>query len=188
MDTNEVKVWDIAVRVFHWSLVAGFCAAYLTAEEAAKVHVWLGYFILGLLVARILWGFVGTTHARFSDFVRGPALVLNDLKLTLQQKAPRYLGHSPVGGAMVVMLLVFLLATSISGVLVYGADKHKGPAASLMTNVSHDTEEMLEEVHEFAANGTLVLIAFHVLGVAFTSMAHRENLVRSMFSGRKRPL
>ena len=78
MDANEVKVWDMVVRMSHWSLVVVFFAAYLTAEEALKAHVWLGYFVLGLLLARILWGFVGTPHARFSDFVRGPATVLHD--------------------------------------------------------------------------------------------------------------
>lgn len=188
MATGEVKVWDPLVRVFHWALVAGFFAAYLTAGEAETAHVWLGYAVLGLVAVRILWGFVGTVHARFADFVHGPASVLTDLKLTLQRRAPRYLGHSPVGGAMVVALLVFLLATTLSGIAVYGADEHAGPMASMMAGVSHDTEEVLEEVHEVCANVTLGLVVLHILGVAFTSFAHRENLVRAMFTGRKRPL
>lgn len=187
-ETGEVKVWDPLVRVFHWSLVAGFFGAYLTAEELDTVHVWLGYAVLGLVAVRILWGFAGTVHARFADFVRGPATVLTDLKLTLQRRAPRHLGHSPAGGAMVVALLLLLLATTVSGIAVYGADKHAGPMASMMAGVSHATEDVLEEVHEVCANVTLGLVLLHVLGVGFTSLAHRENLVRAMFTGRKRPL
>lgn len=188
MAPEEVKVWDPVVRIFHWTLVAGFAAAYVTAEEARKVHPWLGYAVCALVAIRIVWGFVGTKYARFGDFVRGPGTVLNDLGLTVRRRAPRFLGHSPAGGAMVMALLLFLLGTSVSGILVYGADKHKGPAAALMANVSHDTEEMLEELHEFFANGTLFLVVFHVLGVALTSAAHRENLVRAMLTGKKRPL
>jgi cytochrome b len=179
-------VWDRFVRVFHWTLVGAFFGAYFTGEDVLKLHVPLGYLILILLAARIVWGFTGTPHARFSDFVCGSGTVLTDLKLTLLRKAPRFLGHSPAGGAMVVALLVFLMATSVSGLLVYAADRHEGPLAPWMTGVSDATEDMLEEAHEICANGTLTLVIIHVLGVVWTSLAHRENLVKSMFTGRKR--
>ena len=133
-----------------------------------------------------MWGFVGSEHARFSDFVYRPSVVLRYLVDTVRFRAKRYLGHSPGGGAMVVALLVALLATTVSGLMVYGADQHAGPMASWMAGVSDQAEHALEEVHETLANVTLALVLLHVIGVAVASLSHRENLVRSMFTGHKR--
>ena len=104
---DTIKVWDPLVRVFHWSLAAGFFTAYLTADEWRKLHVYAGYLIAGLVAFRVVWGLVGSRHARFTDFVAGPKAVGRYLLQLLQGRSPRYLGHNPAGGAMVVALLVF---------------------------------------------------------------------------------
>lgn len=179
---KTIKVWDPLVRVFHWSLAAGFFTAYLTADEWRKLHVYAGYLIAGLVAFRVVWGLVGSRHARFSDFVAGPRAVGRYLQQLLQGRSPRYLGHNPAGGAMVVALLVFLAGTAFTGMVLYACDGH-GPLAG--TFLSHFREHTVEEVHEFFANTTLFLVFFHVAGVIVSSLLHHENLVRAMVTGRK---
>ena len=110
-----VKVWDLFVRVFHWSLVLLFAIAYLTDDEVQRVHIVTGYAIAGLLGARIVWGFIGPRHARFDDFVHSPRAVFAYVRDALLLRARRYVGHNPAGGLMIVALLVMLTATCISG-------------------------------------------------------------------------
>jgi cytochrome b len=183
---GQTRVWDPLVRVFHWLLVVAFFTAYFVEPEDSPIHVFAGYAVLGLVLIRLVWGFVGSEHARFSDFVYRPSVVLRDLADAVRFRAKRYLGHSPGGGAMVIVLLIALFATTVSGLMVYGADQHAGPLASWMVGVSEQTEDALEEVHEVTANVTLALVLLHVIGVAVASLSHRENLVRSMVTGRKR--
>ena len=183
---TQVKVWDPLVRIFHWSLVAAFFTAYFTEDDLLKLHVLAGYTVLGLVLWRLLWGVVGTRHARFSDFVRAPATVTGYLKDIVAQRAKRYLGHNPAGGAMVIALLVALILTSVTGLAVYGADKSAGPLAGLLAGIGETGVDVFEEVHEFFANFTLVLVFAHVAGVLAASWQHRENLVRAMFTGFKR--
>ena len=184
--TEQTQVWDPLVRILHWFLVVAFFTAYFVEPEDGVIHVLAGYTVLGLVLIRVVWGFVGSEHARFSDFVYRPSVVLRYLADTVRFRAKRYLGHSPAGGAMVIVLLIALLATTVSGLVVYGADEHAGPLASWMAGVSDQTGDALEEVHEVMANATLTLVLLHVVGVAIASLSHRENLVRSMFTGRKR--
>src|SRR5579884_3772962 len=106
-----VKVWDPFVRVFHWSLAGLFLIAFVTGDEIEKVHIAAGYVIAGLVAARILWGFFGPRHARFSSFVRPPKEVLGYLRDILLLRAPRFIGHNPAGGAMIVALLAMLTGT-----------------------------------------------------------------------------
>jgi cytochrome b len=170
--SETVRVWDPVVRLFHWSLVASFITAWVTGDELQRVHEIAGYVIVGLLVVRVLWGFVGTAHARFSDFVYRPSAVIGYLIDTARRRARRYLGHNPAGGAMVVALLMLLAVAAASGIM--------------MTTDAFWGVEWVEETHEAAANLTLVLIGFHLAGVFVASVEHRENLVRAMVSGRKR--
>jgi len=196
--SDRIYIWDRFVRVFHWTLAAAFCVAYASGEENASVHAYAGYLVLGLVASRIVWGLLGPRHARFASFVRGPAAVLGYLR-GLAGHAPleRHLGHNPAGGWMVLALLACLTLTTVSGVVVYGIEGH-GPLASLAagttaaethTRAAHRddaAEEVWEEIHEAAANLTLGLVLLHVGGVAVSSLRHRENLVRAMFSGYKR--
>ncbi len=199
IDLPEIPVWDPLVRVFHWTLVISFCAAYLSEGELFEalqdrlsgewlqlVHVWAGYLIAGLLLWRVVWGFVGPRHARFSDFVRGPRESFCYLMDALTLRAARYLGHNPAGGAMIVALLLSLAATIVTGLALYGADKAMGPLAALLVESSDATIDAIKEAHEAATNCTLLLVAGHLLGVVWESLLHRENLVRAMISGRKR--
>ncbi|KAA6185596.1 cytochrome B [Thiohalocapsa marina] len=182
----EAQVWDPLVRVFHWSLAAAFAVAFIVEDHLLGVHVWAGYLMLALIAVRLVWGLVGTRHARFSDFVRGPRQVLAYLRDAVRFQAPRHLGHNPAGGAMIVLLLVVITATGVSGLALYGAEELAGPLASLMQGLPADWGHALEEVHESLANLALGLIALHLLGVAVSSLSHRENLVRAMLTGRKR--
>lgn len=169
---TTVKVWDPLVRVFHWSLVALLALAFVTGDELERIHIIAGYGVLALLSVRLLWGLIGSRHARFADFVRGPAAVLGYLRDTVSGRAPRYLGHNPAGGMMIVALLVMLTSTGVSGYM--------------MTTPTYWHVKWVEELHEGAAYLTLGLIVLHVLGVLLSSFVHRENLVLAMITGRKR--
>ncbi|MBI5262579.1 MAG: cytochrome b/b6 domain-containing protein [Bradyrhizobium sp.] len=167
-----VKVWDPFVRLFHWSLVTCFVVAYATGDEIEKVHLAAGYTIAGLVAARIVWGVIGSRHARFSDFVRSPREVLSYLRDVVLLRARRYLGHNPAGGAMIVALLAALIGTCTTGFM--------------MTTDAYWGAKWVEEVHELFANLTVGLVVGHILGVLVASFEHKENLVASMISGRKR--
>lgn len=212
-ETRQVKVWDPLVRIFHWSLVVAFTVAYLSGEEsedALDLHVWAGYAVLGLILVRIVWGVVGTRHARFTDLVYRPSTVLGYLRDLITHRARRYLGHNPLGGAMTVALLLSLLAATVSGLALYAVEENAGPLAGLVTGAGqpvaqtadrhdhatgHDNEEggeddegeeLLEEVHELFSNFTLFLVFLHIGGVVVSSLVHKENLPRAMITGRKR--
>lgn len=130
MQTDDsVRVWDPLVRIFHWTLVLGFAAAYLTGDEKSSLHIWSGYIVAGLVAFRVIWGLVGTPHARFADFVRGPATVWRYSKAVLSGHPARYLGHNPLGGAMVVALLLSLTGVSVTGLLLDGAEEGAAPLA-----------------------------------------------------------
>ncbi|MDE2463052.1 MAG: cytochrome b/b6 domain-containing protein [Alphaproteobacteria bacterium] len=206
-----VRIWDPFVRIGHWILVATFFIAYLTEDDLLGIHVWAGYVVGTIVVLRIIWGFFGPSYARFSNFVRGPKKVFSYLRDLILFRAPRYLGHSPAGGAMVIALLLSLAATVGTGLVAYGAEHHAGPLASYFASESasgatqptvgavdglnepgvreragETGDETFKEIHEFFANLTLVLIVLHIAGVGFASVVHRENLVRAMITGDKR--
>lgn len=169
---GQVRVWDPLIRIFHWSLVGGFAVAYITADEWDKAHETVGYIVAGLIAFRLIWGVVGSRHARFSDFLYRPSVVLSFIKESLAMKAKRYIGHNPAGGAMVIALLLAIIGISATGYM--------------MTMDMFWGAEWVEDLHELLVNGTLVLIVLHVGGVIVASFEHKENLVRSMFTGMKR--
>src|SRR6516162_7195337 len=199
-------VWDLLVRFGHWALVAAFAVAYLSAEEEAGspdlLHVWGGYVVGAIVVVRVVWGFVGSRHARFSDFVRSPIVALAYFIDLFYGQARRYIGHSPAGGAMVIALLVCLAATVTTGLMAYG-EQGKGPLAALMVTDAtatgneaghralaetrgERTENTIGELHGVMANITVALVVAHILGVVVASFVHKENLVLAMITGRKR--
>jgi cytochrome b len=185
MEQNEVKVWDPFVRIFHWSLALTFTIAWLSGDEFEVLHINAGYAVLGLVLLRIVWGFIGTRHARFRNFIYPPAEVKGFLRDTLMQRARRYLGHNPAGGAMIILMLLSLVITTATGIACYGIEDGAGPLAMLV-GVPEAGGEMLEEVHEFFANLMIMLVVVHVIGVLIESQLHHESLIRAMLTGRKR--
>jgi cytochrome b len=208
---DSVKVWDPLVRIFHWSLVAAFTVAYFTGDEESQIHVYAGYAVIGLVLFRIVWGLIGTRHARFWDFVYRPSAIMQYAREFFIGRPKRYLGHNPLGGAMILLLLGSLLTTGVTGYLMLGSDGEDGVQAETTITPApatarasggiiasayadddegeeggHDENEgPLKEVHEFFANFTLFLVFLHVGGVLLSSLRHRENLVRAMVTGRK---
>ena len=201
---HSKPVWDIAVRLFHWSLVIVFIVAYLSGEDESELHIYAGYVILGLVLFRIIWGFIGTKHAKFKDFIYSPSEIMLHAKGLLSGKVKPYLGHNPLGGLMVMALLLTLMLTVVSGLKVYGAEGY-GPLAKSDTsyfissaNASNpegmkdedhedsDAEEFWEEIHEFFANLMIFLIVFHILGVIISSKVENENLIKAMITGYKK--
>lgn len=166
-----VPVWDTAVRVFHWSLVAAVVTSWITGGSGDRLHETVGYAVAGLVAFRMAWGFFGTRHARFRDFVRGPASVMAYGSSIARLRPTHHTGHNPAGAAMIVTLLAVLLAIIVTGVM-------------MQTNRFFGVE-WVEQVHSVAANSLLVLVPLHVLGALLSSWMHQENLIRSMFTGHK---
>lgn len=164
---EAVRVWDPFVRVFHWSLATAWLASWLTAEAWAGLHEQLGYFILALLGLRLLWGIIGTSHARFSDFVRSPSTTLAYIQSLFSGRPQHVVGHNPAGGWMILVLMLTLTFTAVSGVMMAGSE---GP---------------LEAVHEALANLSIVLVALHLVGIVVGGVLHGEKLVRAMITGNK---
>lgn len=164
-----VKVWDPLVRVAHWSLVTGIVATWLTH---GKWHEWLGYAVLGVVTLRIVWGLIGPRYARFAQFVHPPSAALIYGRQILHHKEPRHIGHNPLGGWMIVALIITITGICASGWL-YTTDTFWGVG-------------WVEALHEGLTNCLMVLVALHVSGVIFSSLRHRENLVAAMLHGRKR--
>jgi cytochrome b len=191
---TEVRVWDPFVRVFHWSLASAVFIAWATDKGPLWLHNWLGYVAAILIMLRVIWGFIGTEQARFTNFVRGPRLVINYLAGLIRFSSPRYLGHTPAGGAMIIALLIMVAATTGTGMAELAAERGQGPLAGVIAKVERPPRVpdqrrpplLIKQVHETVAHITLILAALHILGVLAGSIAHRENLVWAMITGRKR--
>ncbi len=171
VNDRSVVVWDPLLRVLHWTLAGSVAVAFLSAEEVMTLHIWAGLSALGVVATRIVWGLLGPRTARFGDFIPTPAEVVRHLRDLLRRRAERHGGHNPAAGAMAVALLLTVLATVLTGLLTW-AGALGGEAG--------------EEVHEALSNLLLVLIGLHVAGALLGSLAERQNLVRSMITGRKR--
>ena len=212
---ETVRVWDPVVRIGHWAIVIAFFTAYLSGDEFQGIHHWAGYTVASLVVIRLVWGLLGTRHTRFSSFVTGPRAVFRYLRGLVSGKADRHLGHNPAGAAMIIALLLSLAGTTLSGMTLLAVEEGQAPLAGIVAtqqdgadpvretrSYSDDDEndheygehgddgsgEVLETVHSAFTYLTLGLVALHILGVVASSFAHRENLVRAMFTGRKKPL
>lgn len=169
---KRVLVWDIPTRIFHWSLALSFAGAFLTSESERyrDIHEALGYLMLGLIAFRIVWGFIGTRHARFASFLFKPTAIAAYLRSLLHRHPQHFAGHNPAGGIAIFMLLGLGLVTSTSGILLY----------------QEIGGEFFEEWHEGAANLMLALVFIHLAGVLASSVLHHDNLARAMVTGHKR--
>ena len=174
--SKRILVWDVPTRVFHWLMVLSFAGTFLTAESERNrdVHVALGYILLGLLVFRLLWGFIGTHYARFDSFLFRPRVLLTYLKSLVKREPDHYVGHNPAGSVAIWLLLLLGAVSSVSGVFVY---EDIGGSDELIDG--------LVEAHDLVSYAMLFVVAGHIFGVLVGSMMHRENLVRSMITGFK---
>jgi cytochrome b len=175
----RVRVWDIPVRVVHWSFVVGIVFSWWTADTGRlEWHRWSGYTLLGLLLFRIYWGFFGTSTARFSQFLRGPRAIGAYLK----GRWPASAGHNPLGALSVVALLGLLLAQIVLGLFAVDVDGMESGPLSLY--VSFATGRVCAEWHEAVFNTLMIVVLLHVLAVLFY-LFRRQNLVGAMFTGRR---
>ena len=171
-DTKSIRVWDLPTRVFHWSLVASFATAFLTSESERlrDIHVIAGYTLAGLIVFRLLWGFIGGGYSRFGEFLPTPRKLVDYLKSLIDGKPQHYVGHNPAGAVAIFLLLGFGMVAAASGWAVY----------------EDVGGHFMEELHEGAANGMMAIVGIHIAGVIVSSWLHHENLVLAMITGWKK--
>ena len=169
-----VAVWDPVVRLFHWTIVTGVVLNLWVLEHGKYWHRVTGYVVAGALAVRLIWGIVGTRHARFSDFFPTPRRVFGHIRALLRGEDRRQLGHSPLGAVMMLVLMVLLASLALTGWMM-GLDAFWG-------------EKWLENVHELLANSVMALAILHVAAAVVESVRHKENLPWALVTGKKRPL
>lgn len=172
-DQPRVRVWDPVVRVFHWSLATAVVSAYFVTQNT-WIHENAGYLALGLVVVRLVWGFLGPNYARFSQFLRGPTEVIGYLRDLPRGHARRSLGHNPAGGWSIIAMLFMIATVALSGIMM-NTDRFWGNA-------------LVEDIHTLSADVLMGLVVIHLCGVLASSLAQKENLVIAMITGRKRSL
>ncbi|MCF8474093.1 MAG: cytochrome b/b6 domain-containing protein [Emcibacter sp.] len=168
---QDIKVWDLFIRLFHWSVVAIVLINFALFDEGS-IHEFLGYILIGLLCLRFIWGFVGSKYARFKDFFPSPHKIRKYIKNRDADSRPQYLGHNPIGAVMIFNLYLTLILVSLTGYLAI-TDRFWGV-------------EWVEEVHEFFANYLLFSVAIHIAGVIFESFRSGVNLISAVVTGIKR--
>lgn len=184
-DSSTIKVWDLPVRIFHWLLVLAVLGAYISDEAGIEYfvyHLWCGYAVVILVSFRILWGIVGTYHARFLNFLRTPSHTVRYGLDLVSNKESHYTGHNPLGAWMVIVLLTALLAQGITG--LFGNDEilNFGP---LYGYVSNELSLKLTSIHRQLFDLLAAAVAIHVLAVIFHLVIKKENLINAMLTGRK---
>jgi len=187
-EAGTVKVWDLPIRLFHWTLVAGFASAYLTAEfHKNDIHTLIGYGLCVLLVVRVYLGFFGSEYARFKSFIFSPGETLAYMRSMFgRHPIKHYYGHNPAGALMVFALLGLLTLIFAAGLVSLALIDFEGPLLVLVHYVGDETSYAIREIHEVLSNVALALVALHLMGVTGGSIQHGENLVRAMVTGRKK--
>ena len=167
-----IRVWDPLVRIFHWTVAFGVIANLTVLRHVENLHIYLGYTMVVALVVRLAWGFVGSKHARFIDFVPGPRRLIGYLKALIQRREQRHIGHNPAGAVMMLALMALIAMMGLTGWMM-GTDRFWGVA-------------WVEEAHETIANLIIAAAFLHVAAAIVESFRHRENLPWSMVTGKKR--
>ena len=186
-NAKKIRVWDLPIRLFHWTLVVLLAVSYFTGRAGGdwmKFHFWSGYAILTLLLFRLAWGCVGSTTARFADFVKGPVACLAYLRDLLLGRRHYHAGHNPAGGAMVMVLLFAVLAQVAAG--LFSADTDMGTVNGPLANLIPDKwVDRLTHFHFFWVNVILILAGLHVFAVVVYLVWKRQNLTGAMLTGHK---
>ncbi len=176
-------VWDLPVRLFHWTLVLLIAFSWLSAEmDWMTWHLYSGYAVLALALFRVIWGFVGSTHARFGDFLYGPGAVIAYIRTLPSRTAAKFAGHNPLGGISVVLILLCVLVQTGTGLFSNDDILTEGP---LYKHISKELSDWLTTIHKYNFNVLLALIGVHVSAVLYYLIYKSENLVKPMFTGRK---
>lgn len=184
MQGHTVRVWDEPLRLFHWTLVASFTAAWLwQGDRWLHLHLLAGWIFLALLLFRMVWGFTGTRYARFSAFACGWREAWLWLREVTQGGGPRRLGHNPAGAWAIFAIFFLGLLLAVTGIVTQGGEERHGPLAGLFGFATGASSHLL---HEALAWGLLALLLLHVAGVVVESLQHRENLALAVITGRKR--
>jgi cytochrome b len=184
-DLVSAPVWDAFVRVFHWSLVLLFAVSLVSGKVGGawiEWHMKSGYAILGLVSFRLMWGFVGGEYARYMSFLTGPIRVLKFAKGLLGKTHEHVIGHNPVGGWMVLVLLLLLAMQGVLGLFSNDEIATTGPLARY---VSDATSITLMGRHRLIGDALLILVGIHIAAVLFHLLVKKENLIRAMFTGNK---
>jgi cytochrome b len=177
MRANLTPLWDLPTRLFHWLVVACLPLSWWSAEtERYDVHEWLGYTMITLIISRVTWGFIGSRHSRFSDFIVGPGKVLAYVRGQGSASA----GHNPLGGWSVLALLFLLLAQAVSGLFNTDDVLFSGP---LYYAASTGFRDAMGQVHDIAFNGLIALVCLHILVVLYHQLRLKEKLLQAMFKG-----
>ncbi len=183
--TAPVRVWDVPVRLFHWLLVLLIIVMFVTGKLGGNWLEWhkrAGFSVLGLITFRILWGFIGSHHARFVNFLRGPEAVLAYIKSATRKDSPHHVGHNPLGALSVVTMLGVLLLQALMGLFANDDLMLEGPFAHL---VSKAVSDQMTTLHKLNSTLILILIGVHLAAVAFAFFYKKENLVKAMVTGDK---
>lgn len=175
--SKSIRVWDLPTRIFHWSLLAAFVGAYLTGDvfDLLEPHQWIGLAMLFLLSFRLVWGFIGSTTARFSQFVRGKAAVSDYLNGRWQG-----VGHNPLGGWSVMAMLALLVAMTVTGLF---ANNNADFTAPLTFLVSDDVSSLLTSAHHLLFKLLLLVVAVHIGAIFFYKIVLAKDLVTPMIKG-----
>jgi cytochrome b len=182
---RALRVWDVPVRLFHWALVVLIVVSFTTAQiggNAMQYHEWSGLTILSLVLFRLLWGFAGSTYARFGAFLRGPRSALDYARMLLRGKPAFHAGHNPLGGWMILLLLASLLVQAGTGLFANDDVMLEGPLAE---HVSKATSDLLTRIHDMNFNVLLALMTVHVGAALYYLRVKRENLILPLVTGRK---
>jgi len=168
---DTIRVWDVVVRFTHWSVAAIVCFD-LIEDSGDKLHRTLGYIAAGLVLFRILWGFIGSEHARFGAWLPRPAAVLAYGKALATGRAPRFVSHTPLGAVVMLTMWSLILALAVTG-WISRLDPFWG-------------EDWPIDIHHWLANTLLALVILHVAAAIVMSFKGKENLIAAMITGRKR--
>lgn len=183
--TQTLPVWDIFTRLFHWGLAGAIGFAWWSGEEGGNWMTWhmrAGYAVVALVFFRVIWGFIGSHYSRFGDFLKSPGFTLRYFRQVVKGHAPSYTGHNPLGGWMVLAMILLCAVQGISGLFATDDIFTEGP---LTAWVSSDTAALLTDIHKVNFNILLIAVGLHLCGVVYHQRFKREPLVQGMIHGRK---
>lgn len=185
MREKMIEVWDLSLRLFHWLLATAFFVAWWSEGRDIRLHIIAGSVIAGLLLYRVIWGFVGEKHALFTSFRPTWAMLAGHAGDLIRLQPARYMGHTPIGSLMIYMLLLALLILVATGMALLGLQMGLGLFSPWASSADFETEMLLQQIHGWCFDLLQFLIAIHLAGVAVESLLQRRNLTLAMITGRK---